>query len=493
MMKTARNLDIAVVVSGDGDFASAIRAVQEMGVRVEVISFRGNTSSDLIDVADMFTDIAQVARVEKGSARSGRRVAAEGDLSMTEVPEKETEGAPRRRRSRAAEERQRVPVAAAAVESVAHAASVVALPGERLSRAAEGEIAEVDGAEPIDSVDAGDGGDDVFGEEGRRRRRRRGGRGRGRGRRTDEAGQPLEAGVVGAAAAADDDEEFDEPQPANLPNHTFGSVWDSQIGVRSSASPAVDSLSGGEAFDEDDLEEPEVPEYLLAERRQRGGRPAGNRTGGGRPARGRSAYQAALDRERFGSAGSPRPAFGSTSSGTRSPQGNRDRGRGGRPQQSSGRPPMRAPRMDDRPRYEDTARSTSAEPWSEVPPELEQLLRAEMSRKAPVASMSEPQMAPTTPSEPVAEAKPVRRTRTTKAAATDISAEAVEAAADAAPAKAARSRTTKPAATKSTTTRTRKAATTDADGEAAPKKPATRTRKAAAPAEPAAPPPVEEL
>jgi uncharacterized LabA/DUF88 family protein len=34
MMKTARNLDIAIVVSGDGDFAPAIRAVQEMGVRV---------------------------------------------------------------------------------------------------------------------------------------------------------------------------------------------------------------------------------------------------------------------------------------------------------------------------------------------------------------------------------------------------------------------------------------------------------------------------
>jgi uncharacterized LabA/DUF88 family protein len=35
MMKTARNLDVAIVVSGDGDFAPAIRAVQEMGVRVE--------------------------------------------------------------------------------------------------------------------------------------------------------------------------------------------------------------------------------------------------------------------------------------------------------------------------------------------------------------------------------------------------------------------------------------------------------------------------
>ena len=93
LMKTARNLDVAIVVSGDGDFAPAIRAVQEMGVRVEVISFRGNTSSDLIEVADIFTDITQLARVEMGSSRSGRRVAGDDeDLSMTEVPDKQTEG-----------------------------------------------------------------------------------------------------------------------------------------------------------------------------------------------------------------------------------------------------------------------------------------------------------------------------------------------------------------------------------------------------------------
>ena len=96
MMKTARNLDIAIVVSGDGDFAPAIRAVQEQGVRVEVISFRGNTSSDLIEVADQFTDIVQLARVEKGT-RSGRRIADGDDLSMTEVPDKQTEGTGRGR------------------------------------------------------------------------------------------------------------------------------------------------------------------------------------------------------------------------------------------------------------------------------------------------------------------------------------------------------------------------------------------------------------
>ena len=157
MMKTARNLDIAVVVSGDGDFASAIRAVQEMGVRVEVISFRGNTSSDLIDAADLFTDISQVARVEKGSARSGRRVAAEGDLSMTEVPEKETEGAPRRRRGRATEER--AAAAAAAAERETQPANLVALPGERLSRVAEGDgVAEAEAEEGIEGQPGAAGG-----------------------------------------------------------------------------------------------------------------------------------------------------------------------------------------------------------------------------------------------------------------------------------------------------------------------------------------------
>ena len=45
MMRIAQHIDIAVVVSGDGDFAPAIRAVQQLGVRCEVISFRGNTSS----------------------------------------------------------------------------------------------------------------------------------------------------------------------------------------------------------------------------------------------------------------------------------------------------------------------------------------------------------------------------------------------------------------------------------------------------------------
>ncbi|MGZ8722197.1 MAG: LabA-like NYN domain-containing protein, partial [Aeromicrobium sp.] len=286
MMKTARNLDIAVVVSGDGDFAPAIRAVQEMGVRCEVISFRGNTSSDLIDVADQFTDIAQIARVEKGSARSGRRVAAEGDLSMTEVPEKETEGAPRRRRGGRTTREERIEEAVEALPG-----NLVVLPGERLSRAPD-EVEDLE--QDAEAEGGGDGesadGPDAVGEDGRRRRRRRGGRGRGRGRRPDEEAP---AGEEVVAAEGELDEEFEDVAPTQLPHHTFGSVWDSQLGVAPTTPPTtpMSASLGGDAEDED-LDEPEVPEYLLAERRQRGQRPGRGGSGGGgaRSPRGRSSY-----------------------------------------------------------------------------------------------------------------------------------------------------------------------------------------------------------
>ena len=495
MMKTARNLDIAVVVSGDGDFASAIRAVQEMGVRVEVISFRGNTSSDLIEVADLFTDIAQIARVDK-SGRSGRRVAAEADLSMTEVPEKETEGAPRRRRTRPVRDERPRPVE---VEEIAPergpvaanlSSSLVALPGERLSRAGVGDAeAETELVEVVEEAAAeGSENGHLTDEEGRRRRRRRGGRGRGRGRRPDEEGvAPTEAEAV----LSEEEEEFEELPPTQPPVHTFGSVWDSQLGVPTAASmpPAVD-LGGGDLAEDEDFDEPEVPEYLLAERRQGGQRPGGR----GRPVGGggrRTSYQAALDRERYGSR-PPQPSFGGGNrpqgGGNRPPQGgNRDRNR-----QGGGRPPQGARQMDRPPRMSDRVMSeprSSSEPWSEVPPELEEMLRAELARKQPSQPVAE-----TRSVEPVAEAKPVRRTRTprkTAAEATNVAevsapAEPIAqptAEATAAPVKrATRARTTKPATAATTrTTRAKSTAAVEAQpeppAEAAPAKKATTTRR----------------
>ena len=368
MMKTARNLDIAIVVSGDGDFAPAIRAVQEMGVRCEVISFRGNTSSDLIDVADQFTDITALAKVEKGSSRSGRRVAGdEEDLSMTEVPDKQTEGASGRvrgrgrGRGRAAEaERELEPAAL-----TSSGAPLVVLPGERLSRAGAGDESEAPAGEAIETFDGGPA-DEAEGD-GRRRRRRRGGRGRGRGRGREEvAAESIPRPV--------EEEEFVEAPRA--PRHsTFGSVWDTQLGVPSTAprptGPSVEP-------EDEDFEEPEIPEYLIAEQRRNRGR-GGGRQGGGRGARG--AYAAAIERERYGRGGG--------SGINRYPDvSGRERPRDvGFPRQDRGGRPDRGPRPE---RHGDR-RGGGGEPWSEVPPEVEAMLRAQISsRPRPAEGVDRP-------------------------------------------------------------------------------------------------------
>ena len=44
--------DVAVLVSGDADFAYALQAVKNMGKHVEVASFESGVSKDLLDVAD---------------------------------------------------------------------------------------------------------------------------------------------------------------------------------------------------------------------------------------------------------------------------------------------------------------------------------------------------------------------------------------------------------------------------------------------------------
>ncbi len=436
MMKTARNLDIAIVVSGDGDFAPAIRAVQEQGVRVEVLSFRGNTSSDLMDVADLFTDIAQIAKVEKGSSRSGRRVASDDeDLSMTEVPDKLSEGTGRPRgrgRTRTVRSGEGdAPVAArprtrsrAVVDDDAVAVvtstggGLIALPGEKLSKGTTASVAAIVPAdvEPDeDSDELLDGEVRVDGEEEpRRRRRRRGGRGRGRGRAHDEGVIGEDAPDQGAQpvgedadAEDDEDEEADAPAPAKRPVHAFGSVWDSQIGVPSAA------VSGGPVFDDEDLDEPPIPEYLIAERRQRDGRGSGNAgRGGGGGGRGvRSGYAAAVDRERFGgrSAASGRTGSGGSGGSSRygepAPRGGSrepDRFRGDRPQ---ARPAPRVGNPD--------------EPWSEVPPEIEAMLRAQIgSRPRPAAPVPTP--VSSTIDGAVAEAPAPKRRVTRKPAVTAV-------------------------------------------------------------------------
>ena len=481
MMKTARNLDIAIVVSGDGDFAPAIRAVQEMGVRVEVISFRGNTSSDLMDVADQFTDITALARVEKGSSRSGRRVAGDDqDLSMTEVPDKQTEGTTSRSRGAGGRRRGRSDEAPAAARgrgrgaasarpaapapASAGGASLVALPGEKLSRAPA--AADEPAAEPIatpeaedvpvPAVAAGSGGEAEDAEGERRRRRRRGGRGRGRGRGRADGAEPegeaepeLEpVAAVRTEAVAEEPEILPPPRgPRPTP---FGSVWDSQLGVPTA--PTSTPPSATLPDEDEDFEEPAIPEYLIAEQRQQrggGGMGAGSARGmggGGRGARNRSAYAAAIERERYGRGGGGGINRYPDVSGRERDRGEHDRGerdrgerdRGGRDRGGrGGRPPRdQGAGRQERPK---PARVTgSSEPWSEVPPEVEAMLRAQMAQRT-----RPPQPLDETPAEPVAtdtmppaqpaegDAAPKRRSTRRKAAADTAAATASAAPAEA--------------------------------------------------------------
>ncbi|HEY8177547.1 MAG TPA: NYN domain-containing protein [Candidatus Limnocylindria bacterium] len=188
LFRLAKRMDIAVIVSGDGDFAPAIRALQDEGVRCEVISFRPNTSSDLIAVADEFTDIMKIASIGRGKKDTTSK-----GMSAPEMPAKEVtpefgfrEASPS--------------VAAAALAALrddkAPRTGSTRGRGRGRSRvaAADSEEAPVAAASANGSAEAAA----AESEESRRRRRRRGGRGRGRGRHAEgEATAPEPTGEIG--------------------------------------------------------------------------------------------------------------------------------------------------------------------------------------------------------------------------------------------------------------------------------------------------------
>lgn len=73
MLSLAGRYDTAVLVSGDEDFVYAVNAVAYKGCRVEVAGFRSNTAPKLIDVADYFIDLGEIAdRVRKEGPQAHR-------------------------------------------------------------------------------------------------------------------------------------------------------------------------------------------------------------------------------------------------------------------------------------------------------------------------------------------------------------------------------------------------------------------------------------
>ena len=396
MMKTARNLDVAIVVSGDGDFAPAIRAVQEMGVRVEVISFRGNTSSDLIEVADAFYDITQVAKVDRDSSRSGRRVAGDDeDLSMTEVPDKQTEGRggrrgrgrgrwrtrrePRGSCRRSAESRQ--PRRAAGRGTAARTAprtagvgspagGLVALPGEKLSRAGgcRGRRAGRRGA-------ASRRPSEEAVEVGARARRR----GRRRVRPAGDAGGVAVAAVAtatrteGDVAGAERRRGRRRRKPRSAGLVRAGAAEPVRVGVgladrHGRTAGATDSADSRTRTTSPSRRSPSTCWPRSGAARPRPGSVA---RAGGRGVR--SAYASAVDRERYGRSSSAVPGAGAPAPGSAAATSRRA---------ASAPEPAAAAQQQRRgggmPR---SAGRDSAEPWTEVPPELEEILRAQLSTK----------------------------------------------------------------------------------------------------------------
>ena len=71
MLGYARNLDVIVLVSGDGNLVPAVEEVQRMGRRVEVIAFADRSSKDIQDATDSFFPLQMVENVQRDSRDTG--------------------------------------------------------------------------------------------------------------------------------------------------------------------------------------------------------------------------------------------------------------------------------------------------------------------------------------------------------------------------------------------------------------------------------------
>ncbi len=56
----SKQLDVVVIVSGDGDYEPLVEYLKFNGLIVEVVGFKRSTSSKLIDVANNFTDLEEL-------------------------------------------------------------------------------------------------------------------------------------------------------------------------------------------------------------------------------------------------------------------------------------------------------------------------------------------------------------------------------------------------------------------------------------------------
>jgi uncharacterized LabA/DUF88 family protein len=85
MLSLAERYDTAVLVSGDEDFVYAVNSVAYKGCRVEVVGFRSNTAPKLIDVADCFIDLGEIAEKVRKDFAHGMKY-EERELHVSQQP-----------------------------------------------------------------------------------------------------------------------------------------------------------------------------------------------------------------------------------------------------------------------------------------------------------------------------------------------------------------------------------------------------------------------
>jgi uncharacterized LabA/DUF88 family protein len=63
LLTQAPYIDVAVIVSGDGDFTYLVDRAQRLGIRVEIASTPRNTAIELLEIADRFIDLEAYQQV----------------------------------------------------------------------------------------------------------------------------------------------------------------------------------------------------------------------------------------------------------------------------------------------------------------------------------------------------------------------------------------------------------------------------------------------
>ena len=67
----SKQLDVVVIVSGDGDFDPLVEYLQFSGLIVEIVGFRHSTSSKIIETTDNFIDLEEAPKVLMRMRRRG--------------------------------------------------------------------------------------------------------------------------------------------------------------------------------------------------------------------------------------------------------------------------------------------------------------------------------------------------------------------------------------------------------------------------------------